>query len=418
MHIAHLGLTNFRNYVRLELDLPPHFVVFQGDNAQGKTNLLESVYYLATSRSSRSSSDRDLINWLAQKDDLTFARIAGRVHKTKSSLDLDITLMPRQAEEGSGQGALPALVKRIRVNGLPRRATDLVGQVNVVMFSPQDIDLVSGPPHLRRRYLDIMNSQVDVLYLRALQTYSRVLVQRNHLLRLIRDRQARHDQLDFWNEQMVEAGAYIIARRQRTIEELGELAQVLHPRLTGQKEHIKISYLSNLAGYDPVEKEAMAFVSGESSLDGLRSVREDREPWSELTEIKESFRLKLEEIVAREVMLGMSVLGPHRDDLQLCADGIDLNVYGSRGQQRTAALSLKLSEANLMLAQTGEQPILLLDDIMSELDSERRSHLVESLAQHEQVLITTTDLDRYGCDFLSRASVFTVNQGQIERVNS
>ncbi|MBI2864148.1 MAG: DNA replication/repair protein RecF [Chloroflexi bacterium] len=418
MHVAHLSLTNFRNYVRLELDLPACFVVFHGDNAQGKTNLLEAVFYLGTTRSPRASADRELVNWLAQEDDMPFAKVTGKVHRARSSLEVDITLLPRADEDGSGNGTPLAMSKRIRLNGLPKRATDLVGQVNVVMFSPQDIELISGPPHLRRRYLDIMNSQVDSHYLRSLQVYARVLVQRNHLLRQIRDHQARPDQLEFWNQQLVDSGAYIMARRQQTVEELSDLAQGLHPRLTGRQEHLKVSYLSSLMVNGSREENDVALVVGGSSVDSPRILPDAPATSLDLTGIKDAFRARLGQVVEKEVLLGMSVVGPHRDDLQLRADGVDLNVYGSRGQQRTAALSLKLSEAKLMLAETGEQPILLLDDMMSELDGERRGHLLEGLRQNEQVLITTTDLDRYRSDFFADAAIFKVERGQIERAGA
>jgi len=396
--ITHLSLSNFRNYPSLELDLPPHITVLQGDNAQGKSNLLEAIYVLATSRSPRTYSDRELINWDAFKDEIPACRITAAVQKAGSNLKLEVALSAKAAAspqspdffsrwQPSTKGA--SVLKRIRINGVVRHAVDLIGQLNVVTFSVYDIDLVGGEPALRRRYLDITNSQIDHKYLRNLQRYNRVLWQRNQLLRLIAENRANPDELAFWDGQLVETGAYLTVQRGHTVSTLDRLAQGIHSELSGEQGKLNLVYFR--------------------SIDKQRG-RED----SQIKETAEVFQKALLAAREKEIAQGMSLVGPHRDDLRFFVDEVDAGVYASRGQQRTIALSLKLAEAKFMLDTTKEHPVLLLDDVLSELDAQRRHHLLGSAANHEQVLITTTDLDRFEQDFLAQASLFRVNQGRIE----
>jgi DNA replication and repair protein RecF len=277
--------------------------------------------------------------------------------------------------------------KYIRVNGVARRPADLIGQLNMVMFSPRDIDLIGGEPALRRRYLDITNSQVDPQYLRALQRYNKVILQRNHLLRQIAAHQSRPDELLFWDQELVKAGAYIVLQRQRTIAELNDLANLIHDQVAG-REKLILQYRPSIDKEDP-------------KLGGL-------------PEVEQAFNRALGAARQRELARGLSLIGPHRDDLGFVVNEIDMGTYGSRGQQRTIALSLKLSEARFMLRQTGESPVLLLDDVLSELDPQRRRHLLEAVCNYRQVLITTTDLDRFPSEFLARAEKFRIADGRIE----
>jgi DNA replication and repair protein RecF len=400
--ITHLSLTNFRNYASLELDLPPHMMVLQGDNAQGKSNLLEAIYVLATSRSPRTYSDRELISWAALSEEIPACRIAAGVQKTGSNLKLEVALSAKTAAspksddffsrwQPSTKGT--AVQKRIRINGVVRHAADLIGQLNVVTFSVYDIDLVGGEPALRRRYLDITNSQIDHKYLRNLQRYNRVLWQRNQLLRQIAENKANSDELVFWNQQLVETGAYLIVQREHTIAALDHRAQTIHDELSGEQGKLSLVYFR--------------------SIDKLRG-KED----SQIKETAEIFAKALTSARDKEIAQGISLIGPHRDDLRFFVDEVDAGVFASRGQQRTVALSLKLAEAEFMLSKTGEHPILLLDDVLSELDALRRHHLLSSAAKHKQVIITTTDLDRFEPDFLAQASLFRVTQGRVEPVSA
>ncbi|MCL0072743.1 DNA replication/repair protein RecF [Dehalococcoidia bacterium] len=376
MYLQHLSLTNFRNYIRLELDLPPHVSVFQGGNAQGKSNLLESICFLATTRFSRAVAERELINWDVMAERLPFVRLSANIQKGERATLLEIVLRPRSAAHHEGRAVVGPIQKYIRVNGVSRRPADLIGQLNMVMFSPRDIDLIGGEPALRRRYLDITNSQVDPQYVRALQRYNKVLSQRNHLLRQIAAGQSRPDELLFWDQELVKAGAYIVLQRQRTIGELNDLANPIHDQLSGGREKLTLQYRPSI---------------------------DKKEPGG-LPEVEQAFTR------AR----GLSLIGPHRDDVGFLVNEIDMGTYGSRGQQRTTALSLKLSEARFMLTQTGESPVLLLDDVLSELDPRRRRHLLGAISNYRQVLITTTDLDRFPSEFLARAEKFRVADGRVE----
>jgi len=374
LHIAHLSLSNFRNYAQLELDLPLHRVVLRGDNAQGKSNLVEAIYFLATARSHRAAGERELISWFASREGMPVARLLARAQTARGPVEVEIALrgIYGTAEEAHFQ-------KRIRINGIPRRAVDLVGQLNVVIFSSQDIELIGGAPSLRRRYLDLTNCQIDRRYLRSLQRYNKVIQQRNHLLKLISERRAEPDQLDFWDRELIEVGSYLVAQRQRTMVELNHYVHPIHDQLTAGKEELSISYQPS--------------VGREDFTDRLKNMRE------------------------KEIAQGMSLVGPHRDDFQFSVNGIDMNLFGSRGQQRTIALSLKLAEARFIHSKTDDHPILLLDDVLSELDSARRHHILESIASYEQVIVTAIDLDRFAPGFLAQASLFEVGEGRIELHN-
>ena len=398
MYITHLSLTNFRNFARVQLDFPPHIVVLRGDNGQGKSNLLEAVYVLATSRSHRATNERELFNWSALEHDLPVCRLSADVERAAGRIRLEIALSPQSAASGTAQltthdnpsGDRPqAIQKRIRLNGIPRRAIDLVGQLTVVAFSVQDINIVSGPPALRRRYLDVTNSQVDRRYLRALQRYQRVLWQRNRLLRLIAKREAGEDELAFWDAQLVENGSYLIKGRQEMVAALNQLAGAIHQELSDDRTPLTVTYIAS------TDREKVP-ASGDNGLP------------------EEDLGRALQAVRPRELTLGMTLIGPHRDDLRFSVGDVDMSVYGSRGQQRVVALALKLAEARFMHARMGDDPVLLLDDVLSELDAAHRLHLLASVAAYRQVLMTTTDLDHFDPGFLEQAALYLVSSGGIE----
>ena len=398
MYLEHISLTNFRNYSFLDMALEPGPVVLCGGNAQGKSNLLEAVYLLATTKSPRAVSDRELVRWGACNDPLSVARLVGEVHRSRDRIRVEVALGWESQSEGTGAGksgipgATPSsyLRKQVKINGVPRRASDVLGQLNVVIFSSQDVELVRGPPAQRRRYLNVTNSQVDRAYLRALQRYSQVLTQRNHLLRLIREGTGRKEELAFWDEQLVEEGCYILCQRQRMLWEIARLSAGIYSGLTGGSEALDIVYLPN-----------------PSQLSG------DEGRWDDLEHVREIFYRQLAANLDKEVAQGISVTGPHRDDLHFLVDGMDMGLYGSRGQQRTIAAALKLAEANYLVESTGEDPVLLLDDVLSELDAPRRRQVLERALANQQTLLTTTDMDRIDAGFLSKATVLSVKGGQV-----
>ena len=386
MHVSHLGLQNFRNFAELDLDLSPGRTVLFGGNAQGKTNLLEALSMFATAKSPRAAHEREVIRWEALEEEIPFARVRGAFEKADGRLQVEIVVQLAQ-EPGGDEGAGPALPlqKRVRVNGVPRRASDLVGEVTAVLFSPQDIELVYGPPPVRRRYLDMTLCQVDRPLLRELRRYAKVVSQRNYLLKAIREARARRDELAFWDKGLVEAGSFIVARRMEAMESLGELGRAIHGELSGGNEDLELRYLPSV-------------VAGRGE-----------------GEVSRAFQEALEAVRERELLQGVSLVGPHRDDFQFLVNGRELAVFGSRGQQRTAALSLKLAEARFMTDRTGERPVLLLDDVFSELDGFRREYLLSWITGWDQALLTTAEPERIGRDLLSGAVMMEVAGGQVGR---
>ncbi len=457
MHCEHITLDEFRNYRRLDLKLSPGVTVLQGDNASGKTSLLEAIYLLATTRSSRTTSDLELINFAAPNDlgSPSFARVTAQVERTRGPLAVEILVVRDEMNDGPGGLALTAQArKRIKVNGVARRALDLVGQVNVVLFTPQDVDLVTGPPTLRRRYMDVTISQMDNRYVRLLSQYMKVLAQRNSLLRGIRE-QGRNpnsssvaEELAYWDEELVKHGSYVILRREVFATRLSSRAETIHHLLAGTDAtngkadtrqmlrerrptaelRFNVSYQSAVAptAREALMPELLAQIEAETSLADLSTDEYAASPdaaslrgriphvEAHTARIAEEFKRQLEELRPQEVRRGVSVLGPHRDDLLFQLGELPLGAYGSRGQQRTAVLALKLAEVGLMTAETGDTPILLLDDILSELDTRRRGYLLNTISgQDYQALITTADLAGFDAGFLEKATLLEVRSGEV-----
>jgi DNA replication and repair protein RecF len=386
VRVLNLALTNFRNYDRLDLELGPGLSVFWGDNAQGKSNLLEAVFYLATMRSFRATTDRDVIAWSAAGDPLSFTRIAARIGRDGDRFSVDVVLRETPRDDG---GDVPTFSKRIKINDVPRRAIDAVGTTTAVMFSPGDIQLIDGSPGIRRRYLDVSLSQADPRYCRGLAHYNRVLLQRNHLLRAVRDRGTKLDELHFWDDELVKAGAYLIARRQASVADLAADARELYAALSRTAETLTVSYKNN---------------AYEASGEGAPTVEA----------IQQAYAIRLAAIQSREARQGISLVGPHRDDILLSLDGKSVADYGSRGQQRTVALALKLAELRHLTREARELPVLLLDDVFSELDQHRRDRILGALDPKQQVLVTTADPASVG-RLAASADWYHVSDGHLER---
>lgn len=398
MHIDHLSLTNFRNYARLELSVPRQPVVLHGENAQGKTSLLEAIYYLATSRSPYTSSDRQLIHWRTEDEPIPFARLEAEFGNRHSALNrMEITLL---MDRSSGT---PRFKKTIKLNSVEQRVMDVVGLLTVVLFLPQDLSLVEGSPSERRRFMDTTLQQVDRDYLAALDTYERVLPQRNALLRRISEKRAKAKELDYWNEQLATAGATIIAGRQRFLRELEIRAQRDHLDLTGKLETLTLQYQPSLLPSTGAGQ--MSF-----NVMGLDLHRE-----LEASAIVPQFIQRLEAEQQDSILRGITLSGPHRDELRLLINDRDCGLYGSRGQTRTAVMSLKLAELDWMHGQIGEWPILLLDEVVAELDSRRRAYLLERIRHTAaQTLVTTTELDIFTPEFVREAAVLHIVDGQLQ----
>ena len=397
MHLTHLSLTNFRNYARLELSLPDRLTVFQGANAQGKTNLLEAIHLLATGRSPRAGAERELINWLALESTLPYARLTGEIGEGKEAQRLELVL--ELARNGGAGG--PVVRKQVRINGVPKRALDLVGRLRVVLFLPEDVSLVAGAPSERRRYLDIALCQIAPSYCRALSEYQRVLAQRNTLLRRLRDEGGDPGQLNFWDSHMAEHGSVLLHRRAQAVNDLDRIAAERHRELTGGAERLRLAYLPSP---DPARTSSSRppIEAGSVAYDGM--ARDQISRW--LSGLLLGTRV-------RDIAAGSSLIGPHRDDVAFTVDGHDLRAFGSRGQQRTAALALKLAEVRMMREETGDTPLLLLDDVMSELDATRRQAMLAALAEVDQALVTTTDWGDFSPELLAQARRWRVDLGTL-----
>jgi DNA replication and repair protein RecF len=399
MHIEHLSLTNFRNYARLETSLPSNRpILLHGENAQGKTSLLEAIYYLAASRSPYTSTDRQLIHWRAEDEPIPFARLAAEVQSNVHGFNrIEMALVLERTPDGGQR-----FKKTIRVNGADKRVMDVVGLVAVVLFLPQDLSLVEGPPTDRRRFMDTTLSQVDKDYLNALNTYEKVLPQRNALLRRIAEKGASVGELGYWDEQLVAAGSIIIACRQKFLRELEIEAQQAHLDLTAKNELLTLSYQPSFL--------PSAQGNGQLSFNTL-GLDLHRELSAEqiAPQFAEQLQAELDESVSR----GVTLFGPHRDELRLNINDRDAGLYGSRGQARTAVMALKLAELAWMKRRIGEWPILLLDEVIAELDSKRRAYLMERISGATQTLLTTTEMDIFPAVFLERATIWQVSGGQI-----
>ena len=402
MHLRHLSLTNFRLYSRLEVDLPSQAILLYGDNAQGKTSLLEAIYVLATGRSAHTTSDRQLINWLASEEGLTpHARLAADVVRADRSLHIDMVLMLEPAKTEDGW----RFRKQIKVNGAVVRTTDLIGQIAVVMFLPDDVEIVSGSPAQRRRYLDNALAQVDVEYARALELYGEVLSQRNALLRQLAETGGDPDQLFYWDEQLAAAGTTITLKRQSMIAELEQLADRLHRDLTHERHTLRLRYQPAFNADQPI---------GPVYQRSLSLDLPTQSPEATFEQARKSFLKQLTAKRGEELARGTTLVGPHRDELRFIADEIDLGIYGSRGQQRTAILALKLAETHWMRAKINDWPILLLDEVLAELDAKRRGFLLNQINGANQAILTSTDPEMFTPEFRSQAKMVKVIRGRIE----
>ncbi len=355
MYLTHLSLTDFRNIRRLELDLQPGLVLFAGPNAQGKTNLLEAIYLCATTRSLRTVSDLELVREGAEAEGPPAARAACTFVRHGDTFTVEVIVAPRGWPAVSSQAA-----RRIRVNGVPRRATEVVGLLAAVFFSTLDVELVTGPPAARRRFFDLLLAQTVHGHATELNRYARVLRQRNQLLRTLREQGGDEAQLDYWDDLLAAGAAAISTARAAVTPALALHAAAAHAALA-PGESLTIDYR-------PAAPSGVA-------------------PPTDASSWRAAFRHERR----RELAAGMTLHGPHRDDLSFALNGRPLASFGSRAQQRTSALALRLAEAAVMEERLDEPPVLLLDDILSEFDPERRLAALSHVAGVSQALLTSPD---------------------------
>ena len=329
-----------------------------GENGQGKSNLLEAIYMLAIGKSPRASTERDLIH-RESIHNLIYAKVMARVHSEEISNQLEIHYQCQPADNPDKFTAQ----KFVRINGSPKRSMDLVGILNAVLFTVGDLNIIYGGPSIRRRYLDILLCQINRGYLKSLQLYQKSNTQRNHLLRNIKEGVSSPTELEFWDEQLSKLGAGIIKERLNAINVLSGYAGQLHSEMSAQKEEMQITYLPSGCLIEE----------------------------SETGNIQESLRESLKGSQAKDIAMATTSVGPHRDDMKISISGREANRFASRGQARTAVLALRLSEARYLEQRRRKKPILLLDDVFSELDQSRRSLIMDHTAEYEQCIITTSD---------------------------
>lgn len=398
MRLTSLSLTNFRNFVRLESEFPPGVTLLVGSNAQGKSSLLESIHFLTGGTNPHTRNDRNLVNFLALREQQPFARLAAEVQRGDRLQRIEIRILLDNAST-SGESRVR---KQVLLNDVKKRVRDLSGVFNAVLFVPQDLRVLEGPPGERRRYLDGVISQADPSYARDLVEYAKVLAQRNALLKQIPEGRLNSEQLDFWDEQLVDLAANLVRSRALALRELQDLAAPLHKSLTGGEETLRIEYVPAIGLGGPRDKQLS--LSLDNSLD-----------WATIqhAEIRERMLAALERSRQEEFARGMTLSGPHRDDFNFTANGIDLRTYGSRGQNRTAILSAKLAEVEWLKQRSGAWPVLLLDEVLSELDVARRDALMACVAKVQQALVTTTDLAMFNQELLSQVAMWRVVSGSL-----
>lgn len=398
MHLARLELEEFRAYRLLDLPLDPRGLRLHGPNASGKSTLVEAIALLATTRSPRTSSEREVIGWQSGIDYGVppYTRCRGAVSRADGEMVVEVSIEADPVRDGVAK-------KQVRLGGRPVRASEAVGTLKAVLFSAEDVELVAGPPARRRRYLDLAISQLDGRYLRALATFNRVLAERNSLLKAFaRDKVSPSaasvgEQLAFWDEELVAHGSVVVADRIVTLRRLTCLA--------GER----FAWLSGSGGLELDYR-------GSTDLppDLIRTDLDDR---AIQALIARNFETTLAGTRREEIRRGMTLCGPHRDDFALVAGGMALSAYGSRGQQRLAVVALKLAEADLMAERAGEPPVVLLDDVLSELDAERRDKLVEAIAGDDrQVIITATDAASLDVAKLGALPLVRVQDGELAQV--
>ena len=359
MFIKRLQMLNYRNYNVLDINLGPHVNFFMGDNAQGKTNILEGIYYCAFARSHRTSKDRELINWNADN-----ALLSVSVGKERLDKRIDISIL----KDGK---------KAIQINKIKiKKIGELFGNFNVVMFSPEDLKIIKDSPGVRRKFIDMELCQLNPKYYYNLVQYNKVLNERNSILR---NRNINKDILDVYDMQLVEFGYNIIMERLEYIKKLNKYSDKIHSDITSGKEKIEFKYTSTI---------------------------------KDLENIKENFYSLLEKNRVRDSERGITTVGPHRDDFIVLINGIDTKSYGSQGQQRTAVLTIKFSSLKIIKELTGEHPVLLLDDVLSELDFSRKRYILSTIGDIQTIITCTGIEDLY--EYLDdKSKVFKVKDGEI-----
>lgn len=368
MYIHQLKLRNYRNYEQLDISFHNDMNVIIGENAQGKTNLMEAIYVLAFSRSYRTPRDRELIQW--EKD---FSKIEATIQRKNNSIPLEMMIYHNG--------------KKAKLNHLEqKRLSQYIGALNIVMFAPEDLTLVKGPPHNRRRFIDMELGQVQPNYIYHLAQYQKILKQRNHLLKQLKiNKDSDKTMLYVLTDQLIQEAVILLEKRFHFLKLLRKWASPLHYQISRELEQLQISYNATIEVSEDANKE----------------------------KIESIYVHKFKDVEESEIERGTTLIGPHRDDLTFIVNGKNVKHYGSQGQQRTTALAVKLAEIELIYNEIGEYPVLLLDDVLSELDDYRQSHLLSTIQGKVQTFVSTTSVEGIHHETLKNANLLYVKNGVI-----
>lgn len=366
MIIKSIVIKNYRNYDQIKLTFDKKLNIIIGENAQGKTNLLESIYVAGFGKSFRTNKDGDLVNFNKE-----FASVRVEIEKDNGYLEVIEYRISQKSK------------KEFLINGVNiTRISELLGTVNIILFYPDDLKLIKDSPVERRKFINRELSHISRVYCADIIAYNNILEQRNELLKKIYFKPEYREMIEVWDEQLADKGARLVVKRRQFLNDLGEISAKIHSKITNHKEHLTIEYLTsvkNLENYDTIKSELIFLLSKNLELDIKR---------------------------------GYTSVGPHRDDVDICINSINIKSFGSQGQQRTAALSLKLSEIEIIKNEVGEYPILLLDDVMSELDVNRQKDLIYAL-KDVQTIITTTDVKNLLDDYIKPSRIIKIKNGSV-----
>ncbi len=385
MQLNHLSLSNFRAFSRLDVDIPSGIVLLHGDNAQGKTSLLEAVYYLATFTSFITSQDAQVMNFLIREEEIPVARIVAEFQREGQSHRLEVRLIHQMNQDG-----IRRLRKEILLDGVKKSSPQVIGVFTSVVFIPQMTRLFENGPEERRRYMNLVFCQVIPGYASALTKYAQALTRRNALLKALAEKGGDVSQLDYWDTLLIQYGSQLLSYRYQALKEINTVIAPIHTQLTASTEALRLSYQPALEIEDSCWSDDSA-----------------------IKQIEEQFHKQLVTRHKADIQRGVTTIGPHRDDLHFIVNGLDQSDYGSRGQIRTILQSLKLGEVKWMTEKTGSSPVLLMDETLAELDNKRRQDLLSKVASVEQALLTTTDEDLFVPDFLKTITRWEINAGRI-----
>ncbi|MFL2756228.1 MAG: DNA replication/repair protein RecF [Dehalococcoidia bacterium] len=383
MHISSISISNFRNYSQVQLQIPSGLTLIEGKNGHGKSNLLEALYMLSIAKSHRLKSESGLINknsLTEMKNGLTHTFVGANSINDGNNTKVEIhyTFQPANTEKFTTE-------KFIKINDVKKKTSDLIGIINSVLFTVDDLKLIFGQPSTRRRYLDILLSQTNVEYFKFLQGYQKSTTQRNHLLKSIREGKSQISELEFWDNEIATKGSYIVKKRQSAINNLSILAQKFHKNLSNDAENLTCEYASTSNNTD----------NDDESI------------------IKTSIIEKLGSFLSKDISQGSTSIGPHRDDIKIKINGIYAIEHASRGQARTAVLSLKLAEADYLKRLRKTEPILLMDDLLSELDINRKKLVMDHISSYEQCIATTAEPNIESDLYLINTNKLIIENGNI-----